>query len=362
LVISVAISGQLLLHQLERCDRLAELDARFRVLERAVEDGLCRTDTAPGDAVARLVQATQRSAETVATRQAIRIGDLDILQADLARHRSAQRELALDVGGVEARSIGFDEEALDLAVVILRPNDRDLADTAVGDPEFGAVQHPGIALATGTRDHAARIAAVIGLGEAESTDQFPLRHARQPALLLLLGAVLVDRPHAQRALHRDEAAQAAVAAFELLHDEAVGDRPETGAAVAVQIGAEKPELRHFGNQMTRERAGAVVFLDDRQHLVVDETPDAVANEPFLLGKEAVGCVQIQFGEGRHDFLSSTRDVRVANRGVACIAAPWAMKLRPNRPHSSKRTGNATGPTATAPGAGVAALAARRSRC
>ena len=54
----------------------------------------------------------------------------------------------------------------------------------------------------------------------------------QVALLLRLGAERVDRVHDERALHAREAADAGVAALELLHREAVADLAQAGAAVA----------------------------------------------------------------------------------------------------------------------------------
>jgi hypothetical protein len=68
--------------------------------------------------------------------------------------------------------------------------------------------------------------------------------------------------HAERALHGHERPESAVAAFELLHDEAVGDVVETGAAVALEVRAEHAELRHLGDQVVRKRPLAVVVLDD----------------------------------------------------------------------------------------------------
>src|SRR5678816_4401814 len=59
------------------------------------------------------------------------------------------------------------------------------------------------------------------------------RHVRQPALFLRLAAQGVDRVHAQRALHRDETADAGVAALELLADQAVRDGVQAGAVVTV---------------------------------------------------------------------------------------------------------------------------------
>src|SRR5947209_6834449 len=83
---------------------------------------------------------------------------------------------------------------------------------------------------------AAGVGPEVGLGEAETADRFALGHRRQPTLLLRRRAVGVDGEHHQRALHRAEAAKARVAALQLLHDEAVGDGAEAGAAVAFERG------------------------------------------------------------------------------------------------------------------------------
>lgn len=49
-------------------------------------------------------------------------------------------------------------------------------------------------------------------------DQLAARHRRQPLPALFFAAVGVDRVHAQRALHRHEAAQARIATFQFLTD------------------------------------------------------------------------------------------------------------------------------------------------
>ena len=90
------------------------------------------------------------------------------------------------------------------------------------------------------------------LGEAEAADHFARRHARQVALLLLLAAVGVDRVHAEARLHRDEAAQARVAALEFLADEPVAHGVHARAAVALERAAEQAEPGEFADQLLRE--------------------------------------------------------------------------------------------------------------
>ncbi len=71
---------QLLLHELVRGDRLiAELLAELRVLQRAVVAGHGRANRAPGNAVARLVQAAQRRLQSAGLGQQVFGGDADIL-------------------------------------------------------------------------------------------------------------------------------------------------------------------------------------------------------------------------------------------------------------------------------------------
>ena len=55
----------------------------------------------------------------------------------------------------------------------------------------------------GARLHAARIAAVVGLGEAEAADQVATRKRRQVLVLLLARAVRVDGMHDERRLHAE---------------------------------------------------------------------------------------------------------------------------------------------------------------
>src|SRR5207248_11717025 len=63
--------------------------------------------------------------------------------------------------------------------------------------------------------YAARVGAEVRLRQPEAADSLAPRHARQPLLLLLLGAVGPDREHRQRSLHGDEAAESRVARLQL---------------------------------------------------------------------------------------------------------------------------------------------------
>jgi hypothetical protein len=71
------------------------------------------------------------------------------------------------------------------------------------------------------------------LGESEAANCFAACHCWQPALLLLIGSVGMNREHDETRLHRYEAAQAAIAALEFLANEAVTDTVEAGTVIAI---------------------------------------------------------------------------------------------------------------------------------
>src|SRR5215831_13639059 len=283
---------ELLLDELERGDRLAELDPLLRVLERPVVAAHRGPDGAPRDAVTRLVQAAQRAAQPLHVRKLVRERNLAVLERELGGDRGAHRELAVDVERREPRRAPLDQIAVDLAVVLLRPHHRDVGDRAVGDTELGAVEHVAVALALGARLHPTRVGAVVGLGQTEATDLLAARHRRQPPILLGLGAIGVDRVHHEPALHRRRRAQPGVTALELLHDQPVGDVAEPRAAVALERGAEHAELAELRDELDRKRAGAMVIGDQRQELGLDPVADRVADHPLFLGQEALDRVVV----------------------------------------------------------------------
>src|SRR5207245_2702984 len=115
----------------ERGDGLAELDPLLRILERPVVAGHRSADGAPGDSIARLIEAGQRALEALHPGKPVLERDLAVLERQLGGDRRAHRELAVDVEGREARRALLDEEPSDLAVVLFRPHDRDVGDGAV---------------------------------------------------------------------------------------------------------------------------------------------------------------------------------------------------------------------------------------
>ena len=124
----------------------------------------------PGDAVAGLGEAAEGPAQSLDAGQSIFVGDLDVLEEEFRGYRGPQRELALDVAGLEAGAVGFHHEATYHAFRVLGPDDRELGEGAVRDPALGAREHPAVSLGLAARDHARDETAEVGLGEPEATD------------------------------------------------------------------------------------------------------------------------------------------------------------------------------------------------
>src|SRR5438876_6999401 len=128
----------------------------------------------------------------------------------------------MDLARLETLGTGLHQEAAN-ALFGPGPHDSEVSDIAVRNPALGAVDHPVVTIAPGPCRHSAGVRAKFRLGQATTPDHLALRHERQPALLLLLRAIAMDREHAERPLHGDEAAQPAVAALQFLAGETVHD-------------------------------------------------------------------------------------------------------------------------------------------
>ena len=89
--------GELLLDELVGGERAAELLALEHVVARAVPAEFGGAHGAPGDAVAREVEAAERPGEAAALRQQVLLGHHGAVEHDLAGDRGAQRQLALDL-------------------------------------------------------------------------------------------------------------------------------------------------------------------------------------------------------------------------------------------------------------------------
>jgi len=118
-----------------------------------------------------------------------------------------------------------------------------------------------------TRLHARRVAAVVGLGQAERSDDLALGQTRQVLDAMLLGAVRVDRVHDQRRLHAQCAAVAAVDAFHLASNETVRDRRHSGTIVALDRSAQHAQVAHLVEDLAMEELVATGQRHSRHQLV-----------------------------------------------------------------------------------------------
>src|ERR1700678_413375 len=192
----------------------------------------------------------------------------------------------MNVGSLESRPVGLDDEAANQIVLVfhLRPDD---GDGAGGDPHLLAVQDVVVAVLTRAGAHRAWIRAGVRLGQAEAAEDFAERHLRQVLLLLLLAAEGVDGIHAEPRLNADERAHTAVAALQLLRHQAVFDGRHAGAAVALQAGAVEAELAHRLDQLFGEATVAIAQLDDGDEVLFDELAGVVAYQLLVVGEQRI---------------------------------------------------------------------------
>jgi hypothetical protein len=98
----------------------------------------------------------------------------------------------------------------------------------------------------------------------------------------------VDRVHRERALHRDQRADAAVHGLELAARDAVHRRRRAGAAVALEVHAEEPEGAERLRELTGgERAVQVPAGDVRADLLVEHGADRGRGVALVLGEDGV---------------------------------------------------------------------------
>ena len=219
--------------------------------DRGLQAVAGRAEGAADDAEARLVQAGQRAAQARARRAAWRSAGRRTPSRISSAVTDARSDSFLWISRRgEPGGVGRDHEAAD-AVVGPRPHDGDVGDGAVGDPHLGAVEHPVVAVALGRGAHAAGVGAEVGLGQAEAADRLAGRHARQPLLLLLLGAERVDREHRQRALHARPASGCPSRRPRARGRPGRSRRARAGAAVALQVHAQQAERAELLGQLAR---------------------------------------------------------------------------------------------------------------
>ena len=124
---------QLLLDQLIGAERAAELLPVQDVVPRLLHAELRRAEAAPRDAVARVVEAGEGSAEALHVGEHVLLGHDHVVHEDHPGHGGAQGELALNLGSRESLHPLLENEAAEAALG-LRPDDEHVSNGGIGDP------------------------------------------------------------------------------------------------------------------------------------------------------------------------------------------------------------------------------------
>src|SRR5271166_903071 len=279
--------GELLLEELGRRERPAELLAVEAVLAGAEPAILRRAHCAPGYAVASAIEAAERPLESRDVRQERAIGRLDIVEHDLAGDRGAQGKLAPELRRGEALHALLEDEAANLIIVRarLRPDDEYVGDRGVADPGLGADEAVAAVDLLGSSGHAAGIGAGVRLGEPEAADELAEREARQVLQPLVGVAIGVDGIHDERTLHAHHRAEAGVDALDLTRHQSVSDITRAGAAeFRRQRHSVQPRFAHHAKQLGVGLLLEIGLLDPGRELFGGEVPRRVADHALVLGE------------------------------------------------------------------------------
>src|SRR6516165_5211372 len=156
----------------------------------------------------------------------------------------------------------------------------------------------GSTFSSGTNASSSTISPVIGLGEAEATDDLARCEFRQIALALRFAAIGEDRMHHERGLHRHGGAVAGIDPLDLARDQPVGDIAEARAAVFFRDrGSEQAERAHLGDDGAIETLLAVVHEHAWEQLVLRIAARGLAHHALFLGELAFEIERILPVEG-----------------------------------------------------------------
>ena len=241
----------------------------------------------PGDPVARVVEARERSAQPVHAGQQVLRRHEHVVHDDLAGDRGAQAEFPLDFGRAQALHFFVEDKAADHAVFGFRPHHKDIRDRRIGNPHLGAVQTIAARHRRGPGRHARRVRSVIGFGQTKAADPLARGQLGQVFLALRRAAEIVDRVHDQTRLHAHRRAIAAVDALDLARDQPIRDVVDPGAAKAVDRCAEKAERAHLVHDLAIETLVPIGLDDAREQLFLAIGVGAVAHHALVLAQFAV---------------------------------------------------------------------------
>ena len=134
--------GELELHGLRRRDRAVEQDAFLRVVQRFGEARDRRADRAPGDAVARLRQAAERTLEAFHVRQAVRFRHAHVVEEQRATSPTRAGSSSCGFPAPRSPAMPFSTTKPWMPSSVCAQTIAMCGEVAVGDPHLGAVDDP----------------------------------------------------------------------------------------------------------------------------------------------------------------------------------------------------------------------------
>jgi hypothetical protein len=129
--------------------------------------------------------------------------------------------------------------------------------------------------------------------QPEGGESAARREVREPALLLLVGAVVEDRHRPERRMSGHGDRDGRVDARQLLDRNRVGHRVPAGAAVALRNReTHEAELAELGDEVIGEATGEIELLGDGLDTLLGERPNRVANQLLLWSQVEVHAARI----------------------------------------------------------------------
>ena len=243
--------GHFFLNQLIGSQWPAELLAVQGVLTRPVKTIFRRAQCAPGNAVTRTVQASERAFQALHFRECVFFGDKHAIHDDFASDGSTQTDLAVNRGCAQTRHAFFQHKAAYRTdstsfADLFGPDHEHVCNRRIGDPHFVAAEFVAAFDLVRATGHAGRVRAVIGFGQTKATYPFAGGEFGQIFLPLAFGAEFKNRQHHQGRLHAHHGAITRVDPLDFACDQSIRHIVQFGAAVLRgDGGAEQAEFAHF---------------------------------------------------------------------------------------------------------------------
>ena len=157
------------------------------------------------------------------------------------------------------------------------------------DELLGAVDHVAVALLHRPRLQVRRIGSRLRLGQRERPHRRAGRQRPQPAVLLRVGAVLVEDDAGGRVVHAHHGGDRAVAGGDLLQQQRVGHRIDLRAVpLRRRGGAEDAEFAQFADDLRLDGAGLLARRGTRRQAFGGEPARHVDDEGVGADRGVIG--------------------------------------------------------------------------